>query len=166
MEEDILNYLPTVMFRGTPCIWGKKWQLSNTCRTEINEFEQDRLNTYNPQLKSWTTDSKLNIHEDMNRSFSIWIGGVGVQWPLQFIKFDQRTYRETLIWSDSRLCTMYNVQCTMYNVQCTRNFKIPSILVEWHFRLTLDTVISIDKERLRIRRHFSSWKICINVQRC
>ena len=21
MEEDILNYLPTVMFRGTPCIY-------------------------------------------------------------------------------------------------------------------------------------------------
>jgi len=21
MEEDILNYLSTVMFRGTPCIW-------------------------------------------------------------------------------------------------------------------------------------------------
>jgi len=21
MEEDILNYLPTVMFRGTPCSW-------------------------------------------------------------------------------------------------------------------------------------------------
>ena len=23
MEEDILNYLPTVMFRGTPCIQNK-----------------------------------------------------------------------------------------------------------------------------------------------
>jgi len=29
MEEDILNYLPTVMFCGTPCNSGNKWKLSS-----------------------------------------------------------------------------------------------------------------------------------------
>ena len=30
MEEDILDYLPTVMFRGTPCKYAHQTDLSTT----------------------------------------------------------------------------------------------------------------------------------------
>ena len=35
MEEDILNYSPTVMFRGTPCIQKKVYEIPAPEKSEI-----------------------------------------------------------------------------------------------------------------------------------
>ena len=48
MEEDILNYLPTVMFRGTPCIININFILINSLN--IN-FRKNHKNTFIIKLK-------------------------------------------------------------------------------------------------------------------
>ena len=43
MEEDILNYLPTLMFRGTPCTQIDKWN-HIMCRKGTNKDETENWN--------------------------------------------------------------------------------------------------------------------------
>ena len=44
MEEDIQNHSPTVMFRGTPCIYS---QVKGTIRPYFKNFKKERKNPGN-----------------------------------------------------------------------------------------------------------------------
>ena len=44
MEEDIQNHSPTVMFRGTPCIYS---QVKGTIRPDFKNFKKERKNPGN-----------------------------------------------------------------------------------------------------------------------
>ena len=57
MEEDILNYLPTVMFRGTPCIIRSIFNASSEKVHTVNQM--DTLSTFSVQKNkrtSWRND--------------------------------------------------------------------------------------------------------------
>ena len=43
MEEDIQNYLPTLMFRGTPCTTQNLSQICQVLSTNIIMFKSERL---------------------------------------------------------------------------------------------------------------------------
>ena len=62
MEEDILNYSPTVMFCGTPFIWKYKWEFLEGLKVFTVEYKAGYRVTHKEW--DWKDDGKVLKYGD------------------------------------------------------------------------------------------------------